>query len=96
MLREDDYLFGPVYRLAQAVSRESPSAQEVDATLRGEVGLDLRTLDALTASALITLLAGDDDRAVMRRSALADALEALAAPGPDGDDRRAKARALRG
>lgn len=96
MLREDDFLFGPIRRLIEVVSRAEREHVEVDAAVRDLLGLELATVDALTPAALVALLSGEDERAVARRSALAELLEALAAPGPEGDDRRAKARLLRG
>ena len=97
MLHEDDFLFAPVRRLVQAVSERDSSQDlvDIDVAVRDAVGLDLATVDALTPSALLAVLGGTEDRAQARRRALADVLDALAAPGPAGDDRRGKAATLR-
>ncbi|MEZ4238528.1 MAG: hypothetical protein R3F59_20715 [Myxococcota bacterium] len=96
MIREDDFLLGPLHRLVQSVLQQRETEpEELDAVLRQAVGLDLRTIDALPPEALASLLAGDDARAVAAREELADLLDAIAAPGPEGDARRRKAALLR-
>ena len=96
---EDDFVMRQIRQLSQALARvlqgDRVEREELDAAVRAATGLDLATIDALPAEALLQLLIPTDDRSAERLAVMAELLEATAAPGPAGDARRAKAAALR-
>ena len=96
---EDDWVMRRIRQLSQLLARvlrgEAVAQRELDTAIREATGLDLPTIDALPADALIRLAVPGDDRAVQRLLAMAELLEALAAAGPEGDPRRQKALAIR-
>lgn len=96
---EDDWVMRQIRQLSQLLARvirgEAVAERDLDTAIREATGLDLPTIDALPAEALVGLASPGDDRAVQRLLAMAEVLEGLAAAGPDGDVRRAKARVIR-
>ena len=96
---EDDYILRQIRQLGQAIARllrgETVDQRELDTVAREALGLELATIDALPIDALLALATPGDDRAADRLRAMASLLEATAEAGPDGEARRAKARALR-
>jgi hypothetical protein len=90
---EDDWLMRQVRRLAEAIARlargEVVEEQELEAAVRESTGMDLPTIDALPADAILALRVDGDDRSLARVWAIARVLAAS-----DRAGRRAKGQWL--
>ena len=93
MQQDEDYLLRHIRQLIavilQLILGRSEEA-EVDAELQSGLGLGLRTVDALTPEAVLSLFNLEDSRDRARLEGLVQVLEALGQP-----HRRDKAAALR-